>query len=210
MDTTKHPESASPVPPENLQSLPKNVREALSHLTGGELSDAKKVAATIQDQSSPLDRRPIYIFDLDGTLSNPAHRLHLISGEDIDKVDWDAFHQASIDDEPILGVISMMMNLASIGAEIRIWTGRSEKVKTATALWLSSHTKVSADVMKQALYMRPEGNTDAGWAMKEKWLHALPLQDRMRIFGAFDDNSSVAEMFRRNGITCFQVANNKY
>lgn len=50
--------------------------------------------------------RPIYIFDLDGTLALNEHRQHFINGDG--KKDWESFFNALDGDEPNHGVIETM------------------------------------------------------------------------------------------------------
>ena len=49
-----------------------------------------------------------YVFDIDGTLSDPAHRLHHIRGE---SVDWDAFFAACDQDAPIPHMVDLFKGL---------------------------------------------------------------------------------------------------
>ena len=201
----------SPAPHIAMGVMPPQVREAIDKMTGG--AAPENVVAQIKDQTTQIDRRPLYIFDLDGTLSIGEHRKHLVKKpDDWDekangkwKADWEAFYDASVDDEPNLGVVAMMMNLASVGVEIRIWSGRSERVKSATALWLASCTKVDAKIMKEALRMRPVNDFTPVAELKEQWLKEMPIQDRMRLFGVFEDASKVVDMWRRNGVLCFAL-----
>ena len=51
--------------------------------------------------------RPVVIFDIDGTLSNPAHRLHHVTG--LGPKDWTAFFATMADDaaaEPIKDILA--------------------------------------------------------------------------------------------------------
>ena len=55
------------------------------------------------------------IFDMDGTLSDPSHRLHHLDGEK----DWKAFHDGMIDDAPNEGVVE----LAALPEDLRRLVG---------------------------------------------------------------------------------------
>ena len=52
--------------------------------------------------------RPLYIFDLDGTLALIEHRLHFIQGPE---KDWRGFFAAVGDDKPNLPVIRTLQAL---------------------------------------------------------------------------------------------------
>jgi phosphoserine phosphatase len=73
--------------------------------------------------------KPLYIFDLDGTLALIEHRRHLVEGE---RKDWPAFFAACVDDAPNPPVIRTLQALRTAGAEIWIWSGRSDEVKAQT------------------------------------------------------------------------------
>ena len=63
--------------------------------------------------------KPIYIFDLDGTLADVGHRLHYISGN---PKSWRSFFAACADDAPCKPVISTLQRLRKGGAEIYVKT----------------------------------------------------------------------------------------
>ena len=42
--------------------------------------------------------------------------------------------------------------------------------------------------------------------LKEGWLHQMEPGKRQRLVGVFEDRKCVVDMWRRNGVTCFQVA----
>lgn len=144
--------------------------------------------------------KPLYLFDLDGTLANLEHRLHHIS--DGNK-DWDAFYDACIDDEPIHEVIMLAKSLAGYaeGAEIWIVSGRSDRVMEQTALWLQMH-----HVPHHALIMRRDGDFRPDHEIKQEMLDNMLDVDRARIEMAFDDRDRVVAMWRANSIRCLQVA----
>lgn len=70
--------------------------------------------------------KPLYIFDLDGTLANIDHRRHIIEepGKDDDK--WRRFYAACVDDLPNEPVIKILASLSNDPADIWIYSGRSD------------------------------------------------------------------------------------
>jgi hypothetical protein len=51
--------------------------------------------------------------------------------------------------------------------------------------------------------MRPAGDFTKDEILKESWIKEYDLSE---ILCVFDDRSCVVEMWRRQGLTCFQVA----
>ena len=148
------------------------------------------------------------IFDLDGTLALIDDR-RAISTKDNGKMDWDTFFDPkNIQlDKPNWPVILMAQNLKKAGHRIVIFSGRSKATKDATRDWLKN-----LDIPFDVLKMRP---TDGGlkWMkddlLKKKWLDDLfPNTDD--IICVFDDRDKVVQMWRDNGITCFQVADGNF
>ena len=98
--------------------------------------------------------RPLYIFDLDGTLALTEHRQHLVQR---DKPDWKAFFAACVDDVPNWPVVSVLRGLLDAGADVMIWSGRSAEVMEQTRTWLQrfleeGHEGVGLVVIVMALH----------------------------------------------------------
>ena len=148
------------------------------------------------------------IFDLDGTLALIDDRRG-ISTKPNGKIDWDIFFDPkNIElDYPNLPVITAAKLFKKAGFSIVIFSGRSKATKDATKDWLNKF-KVPFDVLK----MRPTSNEFKFMKdddLKEKWLNDL-FPDKDEIFAVFDDRTKVVEMWRRNGLTCFQVADGNF
>ena len=146
----------------------------------------------------------IVIFDLDGTLALIDKRRD-ISTKDNGKMDWAKFFNPdNIDlDLPNQPVIDMANMLHSQGYLIYIFSGRSDKTEDATIAWLDKHN-VSYDLLQ----MRPQGllylpDND----LKQGWLNVIK-KDRVAM--VFDDRNQVVDMWRQNGLTCFQVADGDF
>ena len=144
------------------------------------------------------------IIDLDGTLADIRKRRELASLPD-GKIDWDQFFDPkNVElDEPNHPVIEACKAMKIRGYDIAIFSGRSKATKSATLDWLSKW-EVPYDVLK----MRPTGED---WhfmpddKLKQHWLDSL-FPDRSKLLCVFDDRDKVVDMWRRNGIACFQVA----
>lgn len=148
--------------------------------------------------------RPIYIFDLDGTLSDPTHRLPLIKEEDPPK--WDEFFLACDRDEPIDETIEIVNALMNFDCHVHIFTGRGNIARQRTQQWLNDK-----GVNYSKLYMRPKNDYTPDHELKQEYMidlfHADSLEQcRKHISGIFEDRKKVVDMWRDKGFTCYQVA----
>jgi hypothetical protein len=144
------------------------------------------------------------IFDLDGTLADITKRREMSTKEN-GKIDWDIFFDPNniwfdLPNEPVI----TMAQLLSEKHRIVIFSGRSKATKDETKRWLQKFD-VPFDVIK----MRPTSNE---WKfmpddeLKQHWLDLLFKDEKKKdILCVFDDRQKVVDMWRRNGITCFQV-----
>jgi hypothetical protein len=138
------------------------------------------------------------VFDLDGTLSDPSHRIHFLERE---KKDWRAFYAACGEDRPHYPIIRVLQALYLTGSDIEIWTGRSEEVREQTMTWLALEGIPHVNVK-----MREEGDHRPDTVLKLEWLESCSSKPRL----VFEDRASVVEMWRANGIPCCQVAEGKF
>lgn len=173
------------------------------------------------------------VFDLDGTLALCEHRRHFVdpskdpyvvhgippssragnfaimrdynknTGE-IWKPNWRGFYDACDKDEPNLPIIRIWNDQISLGAMgiNQIWSGRCESVREKTEKWLNDNL-LCFDPSQ--LKMRPIGDNTPDDQLKEKWLREA-ISEGKTIDMVFDDRDKVVAMWRRNKITCLQVA----
>lgn len=146
------------------------------------------------------------IFDLDGTLALIDHRKHFIDKARPGGPDWRAFYAACVDDEPNEPVLAILHAFAEFvdprSDDIQIWSGRSDEVRKQTVDWLEIWLGWQRDSIEQALRMREAGDFTVDHELKERWLRFEDPKPDL----AFDDRDQVVAMWRRNGITCCQVA----
>lgn len=140
-----------------------------------------------------------YVFDLDGTLSDGRHRLHLLpKKEDAHRTEaWDAFNLAADKDSPFLDNIELLRTLFDAGKRIIILTGRCDVAEKLTEDWLWRF-----GVTHHKLIMRPASDHRKDIAFKEEKLKEIGLH---RIIACFDDLEHVAEHIRSLGVTCHLV-----
>lgn len=190
--------------------------------------------------------RPLYIFDLDGTLALIEHRRHFVQrpacpfcswtkpcDHDLPlhrqppgippgerppfKADWAAFYAACVDDQPNVPVIRTLQALRSSGAEIWIWSGRSDEVRQQTVDWVHRHIGYvgrSSGLLwftaPEAFLMRKAGDFTPDDELKLGWLAGLEPPERARLTAVFDDRDKVVAMWRKFGVPCFQVAEGEF
>ena len=152
------------------------------------------------NESSPAHRGNIVVFDLDGTIADLDHRLHLIQSK---PPDWDAFYKQCPDDKPIHPV-RVLCNEMELICEVIILTARRQNEQLATRKWLKDN-KVRYN---QLTMLRPDGNKENDYVLKQRWLESF--EDRDRIWFIVDDRDQVVKMWRENGITCLQPRQGDY
>ena len=160
--------------------------------------------------------RPLYIFDIDGTIANLEHRLHHIyfnasmHGLEKDfKKDWQAFHNDVGDDKPIWTVIDVLVDLSMLN-DIWFFTGRMESCRADTVVWIEKYMPYFSKKNHINITMRPQNDYRPDYEIKKEMLDNMLAVDRNRLVAIFDDRNTVVNMWRKNGITCFQVADGEF
>lgn len=132
-----------------------------------------------------------YVFDLDGTLADCSHRLHHLEAKD-----WRAFFAACGDDKLIEATARVARALRFDGQRVEIWSGRSDEVRAETEAWLERH-----GLFPNALLMRTAGDRRPDDEVKREFLRGSRTPTAI-----FEDRQRVVDMWRAEGLTCFQVA----
>lgn len=155
--------------------------------------------------------RPSIIVDIDGTLADCTHRLHHLEAFDSDKeatfeADWDAFYEDCRDDAPIRPIVKVVKSLADRGYCIILITGRSGKYRKATEEWLRTQ-EIPYDLM----LMRKDGDHTPDAAIKREWWRMIKsgqisLPEAYLPAIVIEDRKRVVEMWREEGLICFQCA----
>ena len=160
------------------------------------------------------------IFDLDGTLAIiDRRRDHAIKMGKNGKMNWNEFFNPAhiAFDEPNEPVIKMAQVFKSQGFKIVIFSGRNDISFDRTVEWLEWN-----DVPFDLLVMRPNKFKPKSWPvakgnpatpemrfmpdeiLKKKMLDTFV--DKDDVFITVDDRQNVVDMWRVEGLTCFQVA----
>lgn len=137
------------------------------------------------------------IFDLDGTLANIDHRTHFVRNG---RRDRDSFFRECVNDLGVSHVIETFHAHLFSGHKVRIWSGRSDIVRAETEAWLSD---MGIDP-RYLQHMRADGDNTPDVELKRHWLSlADPRPDLV-----YDDRQRVVDMWRAEGVPCFQVTAN--
>ena len=139
------------------------------------------------------------VFDLDGTLSDPTHRLHFIQDG---RRDYASFFAACGDDAPNMHVIRTLQAHVCDGHRVEIWSARSDVVRAETEAWLERYGIDAA----RLVHMRAAGDHTPDETLKRFWLLQLHPDERPDVI--YDDRQRVVDMWRREGVACFQVTAN--
>nr|UWD77036.1 MAG: acid phosphatase [Bacteriophage sp.] len=144
-----------------------------------------------------MNRKTVIVWDLDGTLRDGRHRLHLLPTGDYSNPDsWLPFNMACGGDSPIWDNIELLRSQAMAGYHIVLLTFCDDRAMQQTKEWLARHY-----IPYNRLIMRDiDGGTDVDF--KEQRLRSIGVNN---ILCMFDDSEHVVKHVRRMGITCHQV-----
>ena len=139
------------------------------------------------------------IFDVDGTLMDIEHRRHLVSDGNND---WKTFLDPEVmkGDTPNTIVVEIAQNLRDAGAEIVVVSARNERHREVTEQQLRD-----ACIEFSHLFLRADEDFRSDDEFKKDVLDAL-IEADWKPDLVFDDRDRVVDMWRANGIPCFQVA----
>jgi hypothetical protein len=137
----------------------------------------------------------LVLVDVDGTLANLDHRLHWIKSG---KKNWPRFFAEVSRDTPIEPIVKWVQNLKP-EYTVCIVSGRPEDLTGhETEAWLRLH-----HIPFDYLFMRKGGDRRQDNFVKEDILHRLP---KGQIAFIIDDREQVVQMWRRHGLSVYQVA----
>ena len=143
-----------------------------------------------------MKMKPTILFDIDGTIADIRHRRPLLTQE---VPDWKSFNKLMGQDTPNEPVVSLYRSLWKLHSfEIILVSGRNEKYRKITEQWL-----VWNEIPFGRLLMRMDDDNRADYLVKKEILDKL-ISEGKNIEFAVDDRQQVVDMWRENGITCFQ------
>ena len=119
-------------------------------------------------------------------------------------MDWGKFFDSKnidldLPNQPVIDTVDLL------STDYRIWilSGRSDVTHQATRDWLSKN-----GVYYDHLVMRPQNLLYLpDNELKQMWLDSIGKENVAMVF---DDRNQVVDMWRKNGLTCFQVADGDF
>ena len=149
--------------------------------------------------------KDLIVCDLDGTLCDIEHRTHWVQVPSGVRKNWDAFFSEVPNDTPNHAVLDLLNIMDDCGYTVTFCSGRPERCRADTVEWLEKHYFTDGHY---ELYMRKDGDFRRDDIVKEEILNEHI--DRERVKFVLDDRDQVVDMWRRNGLTCFQVAEGNF
>lgn len=137
------------------------------------------------------------IFDIDGTLADPAHRIAFVRTK---PKNWQAFENGLIND-PVIPPVKMVMESlykSMTHACMIIVTARPERNRETTTQWLMDN-----DIwhMVEHMYMRKDNDYREDSLIKKEILDEIRESYNPKF--VFDDRHAVVDMWRENGLYVF-------
>jgi hypothetical protein len=148
----------------------------------------------------------VVIMDIDGTLANAEHRLHLLPERrpEVNRSQaWEEFLAEAYADA-INHEIRVLNNALHEHALIFVVTGRDARDEDMTRRWLAEHC-----IQFDRLYMRPKGDRRQDTEVKAEILEQIRAEG-FEVLLAVEDRASVTAMWRANGVRCLQVCEGNY
>lgn len=139
--------------------------------------------------------KKVAIIDIDGTISDPSHRLHYILNE---PKNYDEFYAKAKEDLPITSMLNFVKDISK-QYYIVFLTGRPERIRKDTVKWLVDN---GCDY-RFKLIMRK--NHDYRQDYKYKLEHIVKIKRVKEIAIAIDDRDSVLEMLQNLDVPCLKA-----
>lgn len=152
-------------------------------------------------------KQTAFIVDLDGTIMDGSHRIHLIPPIELasNARSWDAFNNACFDDTPMRDTIEMINAMVSAGHKALFVTGRNECAYKQTVKWLEKHIEWFDIENDEVLLMRDLNDHCKPIDVK---IHKIQvLAEQYDILFAIDDDHAIVEQIRKLGIPAWHVRN---
>jgi phosphoglycolate phosphatase-like HAD superfamily hydrolase len=136
------------------------------------------------------------LFDIDGTLADIEHRRHYVEG---DRQNWTAFFEemgADTVNAPVVDLYNVLW--AHADYECIVLSGRPDNFRVLTETWFAWN-----EIPFSRIEMRGAKDNRRDDVVKQEILDKL-LAEGKEIAFVVDDRQQVVDMWRANGIICFQ------
>lgn len=149
-----------------------------------------------------MEQKPAIVVDIDGTLANVEHRLHLLP---VDKnQDKFEFHLASKDDELNAWCAFLIKSMADKNFKIVLCTSRAEKYRAITETWLFENGIEYTELVMKDIDVH---NDDP---KVKRHLYKKYIEPKYLVLFVVEDRKNVVDMWRELGLTCLQCAEGNY
>ena len=142
-----------------------------------------------------MDKPSAILCDLDGTLAITGQR----------NIYDDMKCYADTVNGPVLETIKALMRHGT--HKLVFMSGRQNRCRQETVRWLKN--KVGFTRLVYELFMRNTGDNRPDDVVKEP-LYRTFVEPEYEVFLAFDDRDRIVKLWRRLGLTCFQVAEGSF
>ena len=157
-------------------------------------------------QRTHVLRPDTVVVDLDGTLANVDHRVHLVKSE---KPDWDAFYSAVSFDTPNQWCAALIDILChDTRFHVAIVSARRRGTEADTIAWLRNRCGFGGflDIGALSIHLVREDDGKDRYAqdhtLKKAWLDSYGKE---RILFVIDDRQRVVDFWRSEGLVCLQA-----
>lgn len=171
-----------PVGQDAIRSMAKRLGNEAGRWTAEQLNDVAPTVAYVADLSLP----PAVMCDIDGTLAINVGR----GPYEMERCEEDALN------DPVRQTLENHLNQ---GDRIILLSGRQEEVRPHTERWLAAH-----GVVYDELWMRAAGDRRGDDIVKGELFDAH-VRGRFSVRMVLDDRDRVVALWRRIGLSCWQV-----
>ena len=143
----------------------------------------------------------IYVFDLDGTITDASHRLHYIASAG-KKRNWKKFFEEIPLDPAFKPMVGLVKSLSrDLDSTVIMQTGRPEKYRHETITWLARH---NLNNCYDTLLMRQDGsyirNVDQKLQFLDFIIEKYMPDDMFANICWFEDSEPVVQALNRVGV----------
>lgn len=140
-----------------------------------------------------MEKKNIIVIDIDGTMADINHRLHLIK---CDKPNYDEFFNECQNDLVNEWCRSISNTFLAAGFTVFLVSARPKRVEPRTRNWLNQNGVLYTELF----CLREDTDSTQDHLLKSEWL--VPWKDR--VLFVVDDRQRVVDMWRKEGLTCLQ------